>query len=252
MTSSKVKFGVALAILNFIVISQMRTMFPVATSFKNEVYVDAQKNATVIKNREIINDDQENDDPQIKVTTTTTPPPRPPLVETLLKTKSSPRPAPPITAGSCYGVAESDRSGSVISSMIQSHAHAYSKNLAYGGACPPDKDAEGYTKRIGGALQNFNLRRPLHENLINVLGLKDELPFACPSNETDQHESSTSKIEVCDFRYPITDPEWLAYIRGRVRRPTIETSSDQHSPIIKVAVHVRRGDVQPWCVRKFL
>ena len=247
MTSLKIKTGAALLILVFFVLRQM--MFPVAT-FKNHQDIksgqendDPPKNETLIgsfKNHEIIKDDQENDGPQLKATTinVTLPPP----LETT-KTKSSPRP-PPITAGSCYDVAQSDRSGSVISNMIESHAYAYSRNLTYGGACPPDKDV-----RKGGALQNFNMRRQGHEDLINVLGLKDELPFACPPNETNQHESS-SKVEVCAFRMPITDPQWLAYIRGRVRRPTIETSSDQHSPTIQVAVHVRRGDINPWCVRK--
>ena len=153
-------------------------------------------------------------------------------------TRSSPIKQPQIIEGTCYDVAASDRSGAVINNMLEAHYFSFKRNLTFGGACPPDEYAKDFNGNPGGALRNFNKRLPVHESLLNVLGLKDELPFACPPNEKNQ---SVIQLGRYDFRKPIVDPQWLKHIRARTNVQKIEARRTFH-----VAVHVRRGDVIPW------
>jgi hypothetical protein len=70
------------------------------------------------------------------------------------------------------------KSGAVIEDMLMAHAYAFHKNGLYGGCCRK-KDT-------------VNVER--HEDLLDALGLKGALPFACPKDFHDQKASQRRNI----------------------------------------------------------
>jgi hypothetical protein len=110
--------------------------------------------------------------------------------------------------------------------MLMAHAFAFSEGVPYGGAChdteptsPDGNDAVIMTK------------------LIEALGLTDTLPFACPTSRNgilmNQKDYYTKDIAIFTV-------EWLAYIRSKVKY-----THPLKDAVTNIAVHIRRGDVNP-------
>ena len=116
------------------------------------------------------------------------------------------------------------KSGGVIEDMMMAHAYAYHRRVEYGGSC-----GISFTKQ--GA----------HEKLLDAIGLKDELPFACPG---DHHDDSVRKSLIPWEQYHGDDtriwtPEYVEFVKTRVKYPP--KVPDKYT----IAVHIRRGDVTP-------
>jgi len=133
------------------------------------------------------------------------------------------------TTGYMFSKARRDRSGAFVHDMLMAHAMAFNRNLTYGGACEEDLDEERFVRLLH-----------RHEQLIQTMGLSDELPIACPLNSTD---ITLSRRE---YDKPSAQPwtaEWTASMASILRKPNTKTSQT------KVVVHIRRGDVTP-CKKK--
>jgi hypothetical protein len=134
-----------------------------------------------------------------------------------------------------YSRARPDRSGAAIQDMLMCHAYAFARNATYGGACG---EVTPYRKE--------------QEYLLSTIGLTSILPFACPTQE-----SLTSRVSIIvDWtEYLLTKedtsvwtPEWLKNIRQHIRYYYPPPSSqNMTNPQFTIAVHIRRGDVNPCC-----
>mmetsp|Transcript_6464 Transcript_6464/g.8396 ORF Transcript_6464/g.8396 Transcript_6464/m.8396 type:complete len:332 (+) Transcript_6464:71-1066(+) len=117
-----------------------------------------------------------------------------------------------------------DRAGASIQDMLMAHAFAFSESVSYGGACH-----EGVNSSLGN-----NLPR-----LLESLGLAEILPFACPLGGNgmivDFHNYYTKDTS-------IFTNEWLDLIRSRVKYIATHKKPGNTED---VAVHIRRGDVDP-------
>lgn len=118
------------------------------------------------------------------------------------------------------------KSGAVIRDMLMAHAYAFHMNGHYGGACCED---------------DVNVER--HERLLDAIGLKEALPFACPH---DYHEDPpVPKLTVPKLDYQ-TDgtrtwtPAYVNYLKSLVQYPP---KNDENEYVI--VVHIRRGEVTP-------
>jgi hypothetical protein len=146
-----------------------------------------------------------------------------------------------------YTYARPDRVGACLQDMLQGHAYAWHANQTYGGACI------NHTKHPE--------RHQSLQKVIAALGLTSDLPLACPP---PGQESTTDFPQLNDthFILPTTvyrrkdtkifSPQWLAYVRQKVRKAWYDyyateggTNHSTPSTAIQLAVHIRRGDVQP-------
>uniref|UniRef100_A0A7S3PCC3 Uncharacterized protein n=1 Tax=Amphora coffeiformis TaxID=265554 RepID=A0A7S3PCC3_9STRA len=159
------------------------------------------------------------------------------------------------TATTIYSIARTDRSGAAIHEMLLYHAEAYARNMTYGGACVDRIDwrVKQSTKR-----KYFTARHEQRTKLLQDMGLADQLPLACPS-PSDLASGKAMFIdrdEVQRSREYHFTADWLAYLQSQRTKlveddpsahsstATTTTTNNQTTPF-QVAVHVRRGDVDP-------
>ncbi|CAB9508335.1 expressed unknown protein [Seminavis robusta] len=136
-----------------------------------------------------------------------------------------------------------DRSGAAIMDMLKAAAYSYSKGATFGGAC-------GETPH-----------RARNQAMMEVLGLETLLQYKCPppatsNNSTVQHQMITRNDFFEDSTKYFTD-EWLDYIHRHVQPQSKRWQQQQHKSNndtttaannnnkYTIAVHVRRGDVNP-------
>lgn len=136
-----------------------------------------------------------------------------------------------------YSNTRPDRAGGAIQDMLMCHAYAFARNATYGGACG---EVTPYRKE--------------QEYLLSTIGLTTILPFACPTQESLTFNIS---IIVDWTEYVLTKedtaiwtPEWLQNIRQHIRYyypPASSSQNPNYNPPFTIAVHIRRGDVDPCC-----
>jgi hypothetical protein len=147
---------------------------------------------------------------------------------------------PPNNHHIAYSNARRDRSGSAISNMLAAHAYAFHHNMTYGGACLRlPKDATHST------IQKFEKHIKQHQALIDAIGLNGLIGFLhCSTNQTAALISSKRYMEADAFWYT---PEWLEYMHQHIDYPLLskKKKDNSNSTRLEVAVHVRRGDIQP-------
>lgn len=122
-----------------------------------------------------------------------------------------------------YSQPRKDRSGAFLQDMLFAHAHAFSRNYTYGGCC----ELEGETAP----------HHDIVQTIINSLGLQDILRFACPTS-SNEDTPILAREEYYDQDTLVWSKEWLSYIHGLVRHDNTVTKQP-------MAVHIRRGDVEP-------
>jgi hypothetical protein len=139
-----------------------------------------------------------------------------------------------------YSSARHDRSGSAISDMLAAHAYAFHHNMTYGGACLRlPKDATHAFK------DKFEKHIEQHQALIDASGLNSLIGFLhCSGNQTAALIPSKRYVKGNTFWYT---PEWLEYMHQHIDyRLLSKTKKDNsNSTRLEVAVHIRRGDIQP-------
>lgn len=112
----------------------------------------------------------------------------------------------------------------VIQDMLMAHAYAFHLNGTYGGCC---------------ARASINVERNVE--LLEVLGLKEALPFACSHMFHNDHIPKkvipTEKYHSEDTR--IWTPAYVAYLKSLIKYPP---KNDDEFVIV---AHVHRGDVTP-------
>jgi hypothetical protein len=116
------------------------------------------------------------------------------------------------------------KSGAVIEDMLMAHAYAFHMGGTYGGCCIEP---------------GINVER--HEELLDALGLKDALPFKCPS---DYHEQGIRKNTVPKEKYRAYDtriwtPAYVAYLKSLVSYPA------RNDDEFVIVAHIRRGELSP-------
>lgn len=117
-----------------------------------------------------------------------------------------------------------DRSGSALVDMLAAHAYAFTWGYRYGGAC-----GDSY-------------HREDHMKMVSFLGLEDELPFECEKVETGCVMRGSQHLNC--LRKPMNQhmsTEWKAFIQEKVFRKIRDVDEANFT----IAVHVRRGDVDP-------
>jgi hypothetical protein len=117
------------------------------------------------------------------------------------------------------------KSGGVIEDMLMAHAYCFHHNATYGGSCgePSNKKAT-------------------HEALLDAIGLKHALPFACPTDHYDDKVTRKSMIPRSNFHSEDTriwTPSYVEHLKTMVKYPP--KVPDRYT----IAVHIRRGDVTP-------
>jgi hypothetical protein len=151
-----------------------------------------------------------------------------------------------------YSYARPDRSGAAIQDMMFAHAFAFSENATYGGACDVAEQQQQKNLMMNEGEGTVNLtpeqileHRKDQHSVVQMLGLQDILPFACPKdrrrgiilNRFDYYQQDTR----------IWSREWVQHIQSVITyypntpRPSHTTTTTA----LQVAVHVRRGDVTP-------
>ena len=123
-----------------------------------------------------------------------------------------------------YSRGRKDRSGAAILDMLLCHAFAFQENTIYGGVCVEKSD------ELLPYIED-------QQKLVHALGLRDELPYACPIDRSGillRHDDYFSQDTAV-----FTDA-WLAYIRSQLKRIK---APDRDA--LQVAIHMRRGDVTP-------
>jgi hypothetical protein len=117
------------------------------------------------------------------------------------------------------------KSGGVIEDMLMAHAYCFHHNATYGGSCgePSNKKAT-------------------HEALLDAIGLKHALPFACPQDHIDDKVTRKSMIPRTNFHSEDTriwTPGYVEHLKTMVKYPPKVPDK------FTIAVHIRRGDVTP-------
>lgn len=132
-----------------------------------------------------------------------------------------------IFTGGCH-----NRSGAAVMHAVKGHAYARKWGLEYGGVC------------------HDTAQTPVHESMVQSLGLLHEIPFhACPT------KGDPSQVQLPGAEFPSRlqknfSEEWCTYMQSQIRRratldATISIHDDpskQQSPL-QVTVHVRHGNV---------
>jgi hypothetical protein len=112
--------------------------------------------------------------------------------------------------------------------MMHSFAYAYAKNATYGGACGNSSHVRDY------------------QHLLDAIGLSEVLPIACPDNTNTttfrKVKGFTSAQLISRLKALGASNEWLGYLKQHAHYDPVEESLH---PL--VAVHIRRGDVDPCC-----
>jgi hypothetical protein len=142
-----------------------------------------------------------------------------------------------------YTVARTDRAGSAIKEMLLAHAHAFATNTTYGGACVDAIDWDPLTKKHGSSFRHkVEERLVQRQNLIDILGLHDELPLACPTEE----ELQSGHVKLYKKRGPIKGTlfpaAWFPFLQARAKFNYVTRT--QEDPL-RFVVHMRRGDFTP-------
>lgn len=138
-----------------------------------------------------------------------------------------------------------DRSGAAILDMLKAQAYSYQQGVAFGGAC-------GDTPH-----------QATNERMIQTAGLDSILKYNCPpTNATDVGVGVRHEMITRDHFFHIPSPElftddWLEYIHTQVQphskrfirssntTTTTTSSNTNNNDNYTIAVHVRRGDVDP-------
>jgi hypothetical protein len=127
-----------------------------------------------------------------------------------------------------------DRSGAAILYYLRGHAYARKWGLEYGGVCS-DTDTT-----------------PVHESMLQTLGLSHEIPLhSCPlEGDSSQVQYGIELMhEIFAHEFSM---EWCKYMQNQTRHATHNTTNSIHNDPqrrpLQVAVHVRRGDVSPCSV----
>jgi hypothetical protein len=154
-----------------------------------------------------------------------------------------------------------DRAGACIMDMMTCHAWAFDHNATYGGACgaspsPHQEATEHLLKEIGlDQLVRFTTTCPPATGGVP------------PTSQDDETSTAATNIVLEKEVYLLTDqdiliwtPTWLNLIRTHVRYPASLTlpsirrpdqsslsSETQQQTMFTIAVHIRRGDVEPCC-----
>jgi hypothetical protein len=133
-----------------------------------------------------------------------------------------------------YSKSRPDRSGAAIQDMLMCHAYAFARNATYGGACG---EVTPYRKE--------------QKYLLSTIGLTTILPFACPTQESLMSNSSFivdwTEYLLTKEDTAIWTPQWLQNIRQHIRYYDPPSSQNNPNPPFTIAVHIRRGDVDPCC-----
>mmetsp|Transcript_15834 Transcript_15834/g.29931 ORF Transcript_15834/g.29931 Transcript_15834/m.29931 type:complete len:414 (-) Transcript_15834:1380-2621(-) len=141
-----------------------------------------------------------------------------------------------------YTVARSDRDGAAIKEMLLVHDWAFTNHKTYAGACVDAIDWKALAKRHSDHfVQTVKDRIPGRIKLVQVLGLQDELPFACPSSQ-DLDAGRAKFIKRSDFKGAPLSTRWIDYLKSKA---TFDYGEKDPAAPKQVVVHVRRGDFTP-------
>eukprot|EP00977_Amphora_coffeiformis_P012574 scaffold3134_cov182-Amphora_coffeaeformis.AAC.11 len=147
-----------------------------------------------------------------------------------------------------FMVAKTDRSGAAIKDMLLASAHAFANNMIFGGACIDAVNWEDVREQKWEGIKDevLNERLPLRKQLVETLGLQDELPFACP---TEEEIKSGRSVYLAHFtvRRPGFTAAWMEHIK--IKTTFQYADKDPNAPL-QVVVHMRRGDVTPCSLAK--
>jgi hypothetical protein len=139
-----------------------------------------------------------------------------------------------------YTYARDDRSGAAIQDMLFAHAFAFSKNVTYGGACADEPSPKKSSLTPAQILEHHKDQ----QNVIQMLGLQDALPFACPKDAAERGGGIImNRKDYYQQDTKIWSREWVKHIQSLVTYPTI--TPPRRTAALQVAVHIRRGDVTP-------
>jgi hypothetical protein len=117
------------------------------------------------------------------------------------------------------------KSGKVVEEMLMAHAYIFHQNATYGGCCG-----------------SRSAQMTAHEDLLDVLGLKDVLRFRCPRDYV--HDTITQRSVIPKGRYLAEDthvwtPEYVEYLRSLVTYP------ERRHKEYTIVVHMLRGNTSP-------
>ena len=142
-----------------------------------------------------------------------------------------------------YVPVRTDRAGSAICGYLLAHSFAHANNATYVGACWDSVDWPAAIAKHGEKfVKKVAKRQDEQKELIQFLGLTDELPYACPSDADLKAGRSVILRKRHDYKLPGYTVEWLNSITSKSHFPY--KKKDPNAPL-DVAVHVRRGDFTP-------
>jgi hypothetical protein len=136
-----------------------------------------------------------------------------------------------------YSVARYDRSGSVVHDMLRAHAYAFSQNQTYSGACVCCRKQRRAVKQ-----------RPTTKALLEGLGLTSALNYECPE-PGNEHLIVNANVYAHN-KMELVSPwsrKWQQNILSQLNVSVPQTTKQQNNEteILTIAVHIRRGDVEP-------
>lgn len=149
-----------------------------------------------------------------------------------------------------YAMPRNDRSGMQLKHFLKADAYAFDKGGLLGGVCnswgfdklseEKKKDRHEYTRDTTSCLE--------------ALGLNDTFRYECPSDE-ETANGAAQILHRRDLKPKAHDwnshfsPEWLHSLRARVN--LLDPPMKDEGGLLRIAVHVRRGDVDPCSKWKF-
>lgn len=146
-----------------------------------------------------------------------------------------------------FSRARNDRAGAALLDMLLCHAFAWREQVRYGGSCIVQHSNISSTTINSTHFQ----QQQQQEQLIQWMGLQDELPFACPTDRfgilLNRHDYFAHDTKVftqawLDHIQSVAGPTLLLHHYNRRQYPVPVTTTQN---TLQVAVHVRRGDVTP-------
>jgi hypothetical protein len=159
--------------------------------------------------------------------------------------------APPIKNMVHFAEARSDRFGSVAHDMLLAHAHAFSQNLSFGGACPQVRKGKGLVQQA---------RRRCFDRNVQALDMTKILHYGCPPQNDD---GSRNIITLLRANYlgrelQLFTPEWRQNVRAAFgMTPSWSDTEQNHvvaaaaNNLYNIVVHIRRGDADPCYTGKY-